>query len=82
MTGAIIPCLRHEGASRMIGWLWKAFGFGRHLVVENGAGGSAHTQLTLGRDMIMPGPAREVRLEKLEATPKTSTAPPKVPTSP
>ena len=37
----------------MIEWLCKAFGFERHLIVEDGKGGIAHAQLTLG-----PGSAR------------------------
>jgi uncharacterized glyoxalase superfamily protein PhnB len=36
MTSTIIPCLRYRDAPRMIEWLCKAFGFERHLVVEDG----------------------------------------------
>ena len=53
MTSTIIPCLRYRDAPRMIEWLCKAFGFERHLIVEDGKGGIAHAQLTLG-----PGSAR------------------------
>ena len=41
----------------MIEWLCKAFGFERHLIVEDGKGGIAHAQLTLGPGMIMLGTA-------------------------
>jgi uncharacterized glyoxalase superfamily protein PhnB len=57
MTSTIIPCLRYRDAPRMIEWLCKAFGFERHLVVEDGKGGIAHAQLTLGPGMIMLGTA-------------------------
>jgi len=50
MTSTIIPCLRYRDAPRMIEWLCQAFGFERHLVVEDGKGGIAHAQLTLGRE--------------------------------
>ena len=53
MTSTIIPCLRYRDAPRMIEWLCKAFGFERHLIVEDGKGGIAHAQLTLGPGMIM-----------------------------
>ncbi len=39
MTSTIIPCLRYRDAPRMIEWLCQAFGFERHLVVEDGKGG-------------------------------------------
>jgi uncharacterized glyoxalase superfamily protein PhnB len=58
MTSTIIPCLRYRDAPRMIEWLCQAFGFERHLVVEDGKGGIAHAQLTLGPGMIMLGSAR------------------------
>ena len=57
MTSTIIPCLRYRDAPRMIEWLCQAFGFERHLVVEDGKGGIAHAQLTLGPGMIMLGTA-------------------------
>ena len=51
----IIPTLRYENAPRMIDWLCDTFGFARHLVVDDGAGGIAHAQLTFGNAMIMLG---------------------------
>jgi len=59
MTSTIIPTLRYHDAERMIAWLSEAFGFTRHLVVEDGAGGIAHAQLTLGNSMIMLGSVRD-----------------------
>lgn len=70
MTSTVIPCLRYDNASEMIDWLCEAFGFKRHLVVEDGEGGIAHAQLTLGAGMIMLGSAREDAFGKLQPTPE------------
>jgi uncharacterized glyoxalase superfamily protein PhnB len=60
MTGsAVIPCLRYRNAKQMIGWLCDAFGFCPQAVYEDGNGGVAHAQLTLGNGMIMLGSVRE-----------------------
>ncbi|MEO1678682.1 MAG: VOC family protein [Pseudomonadota bacterium] len=56
---SIIPTLRYDDAPGMIEWLCNAFGFDRHLVVDDGNGGIAHAQLTRGSAMIMLGSARE-----------------------
>ena len=69
MSGIIIPTLRYADAPRMIGWLCDAFGFGRHMVVEDGQGGIAHAQLTLGNGMIMLGSARDDAFGRLQPTP-------------
>jgi uncharacterized glyoxalase superfamily protein PhnB len=71
MTSTIIPCLRYRDAPRMIDWLCKAFGFERHLVVEDSKGGIAHAQLTLGPGMIMLGSARSDGdpFSRLQSTP-------------
>lgn len=53
----------------MIDWLCRAFGFARHQVHEDGAGGIAHAQLTLGRGMIMLGSARDDAFGALQSTP-------------
>jgi hypothetical protein len=58
MSSTVIPCLRYRDAPRMIEWLCSAFGFKRHLVVDDDQGGIAHAQLTLGSGMIMLGSAR------------------------
>jgi uncharacterized glyoxalase superfamily protein PhnB len=42
----------------MIGWLGDTFGFAPQAVYEDGQGGVAHAQLTLGNGMIMLGSAR------------------------
>jgi uncharacterized glyoxalase superfamily protein PhnB len=55
---SLIPCLRYRDAKRMIDWLCSTFGFERHLVVDDGRGGIAHAQLTLGGGMIMLGSER------------------------
>jgi uncharacterized glyoxalase superfamily protein PhnB len=56
---SIIPALRYRDAVRMIDWLCRAFGFERHAVYEDGAGGIAHAQLVYGGGMIMLGSARD-----------------------
>lgn len=72
MTAAsIIPTLRYEDAPKMINWLCDAFGFGRHLVVEDGEGGIAHAQLTRGNAMIMLGTARDDAFGALQSTART-----------
>lgn len=59
MTGStVIPCLRYRDAKRMIGWLCDALGFHPQAVHEDGAGGIAHAQLTLGDGMVMLGSER------------------------
>ena len=53
-----IACLRYRDAPAAIDWLCRVFGFERHLVVPDDAGGIAHAQLVLGGGMIMLGSAR------------------------
>ena len=55
---AAIACLRYRDAPAAIDWLCRVFGFERHLVVPDDAGGIAHAQLVLGGGMIMLGSAR------------------------
>lgn len=69
MGSTIIPTMRYADAAKMVPWLCDAFGFERHLVVEDGAGGIAHAQLTLGEAMIMLGSAREDAFGRLQSTP-------------
>ena len=64
-----IPTMRYQDARRMIGWLRDAFGFERHAVHEDGEGGIAHAQLTLGDGMVMLGSARDDEFGRLQATP-------------
>ena len=71
MTSTIVPCLRYADAPKMIDWLCETFGFARHLVVEDGNGGIAHAQLTLGPGMIMLGSKRADAFGDLQATPET-----------
>src|SRR5262249_39604316 len=54
-----IPCLRYRDAKAMIDWLCSTFGFECHAVYEDGKGGIAHAELTLGPGMIMLGSVRE-----------------------
>lgn len=50
-----ISCLRYRNAPAAIEWLCSTFGFTRHLVVPDDAGGVAHAQLVLGAGMVMLG---------------------------
>ncbi len=65
----IIPCLRYHDAPGMIEWLCAAFGFTRQAVHEDGNGGIAHAQLTLGSGMIMLGSASGDAFGALQSTP-------------
>jgi uncharacterized glyoxalase superfamily protein PhnB len=69
MSSTVVPTLRYRDAHRMIGWLCDVFGFARHAVYEDGQGGVAHAQLTLGSGMIMLGSARDDEFGRLQSTP-------------
>lgn len=55
----IIPTLRYRDAPAAIEWLCKAFGFEKHGVYADDAGGIAHAQLTFGNGMIMLSTAND-----------------------
>ena len=67
----VIPTMRYHDAKAAIDWLCDAFGFTRHLVVEDDAGGIAHAQLTFGNGMIMLGSARDNDFGQLQRPPTT-----------
>jgi len=69
MPSTIIPTLRYADAPKMLDWLCDAFGFERHLVIEEEGGAIAHAQLTLGDSMIMLGSVREHGFDRLQTTP-------------
>lgn len=69
MVSSVIPTLRYRDAPAMIDWLCRAFGFARHAVQEDGAGGIAHAQLVLGTGMVMLGTARDDAFGRLQRTP-------------
>ena len=69
MTSTIVPTLHYADAATMIDWLCETFGFARHLVVEDGAGGIAHAQLTLGTGMVMLGSTRDTAFGRLQSIP-------------
>ena len=64
-----LPCLRYRDAPAMIDWLCRAFGFERHLVVPDAAGGIAHAQLSFGNGMVMLGSVRDNEFGRLMAQP-------------
>lgn len=70
MPATIIPTMRYHDARAMIAWLERAFGFVRHAVHEDGAGGIAHAQLTFGDGMVMLGSVRDDAFGCLQSTPR------------
>lgn len=68
MSTTIIPTIRYDNARAMIDWLCAAFGFSRHLVVEDAQGGIAHAQLSLDEAMIMLGSARDDGFGRMQST--------------
>ena len=58
--------MRYNDARAAIDWLCDAFGFTRHLVVEDDLGGIAHAQLQFGNGMIMLGSARNDEFGQLQ----------------
>jgi uncharacterized glyoxalase superfamily protein PhnB len=69
MSSTVIPTLRYRDARRMIEWLGDVFGFEPHAVYDDGEGGVAHAQLTLGSGMIMLGSARDNEFGRVQAQP-------------
>ena len=70
MAGStLIPTFRYRDAPRMIDWLCETLGFARHAVYEDGQGGIAHAQLTLGDGMIMLGSTRDDELGSFDSSP-------------
>ena len=54
----IIPTLRYRDVPRAIDWLCAAFGFAKHLIVDDEDGGGVlYAELTIGASMIMLAPA-------------------------
>jgi len=70
MGSPVIPSLIYEDAPRMIDWLCDTFGFSRRAVYEDGKGGIAHAELTLGDGMIMLGSPKDNEFNQLQSTPK------------
>ncbi len=54
----IMPSIRYRHCEKAIEWLDKAFGFEKHLIVPDDAGGILHAQLACGDCMVMLGSAR------------------------
>jgi uncharacterized glyoxalase superfamily protein PhnB len=71
----IIPTIRYRDAVAAVDWLCNAFGFERHLVVPDEAGGIAHAQLTFGNGMIMLSSAREDEFGRIQASLPNAEAP-------
>ena len=64
-----IPCLRYRHAPAMIDWLCATFGFERHLIVPDHAGGIAHAELSFGNGMVMLGSQSADAFGRLMAQP-------------
>jgi uncharacterized glyoxalase superfamily protein PhnB len=56
-TPTIIPTLRYRDVPRAIEWLCAAFGFEKHLLVDDADGAVIYAELAIGASMIMVGPA-------------------------
>lgn len=54
-----IPSLRYRDARAAVDFLEKAFGFERHVVYEDDAGGVAHAEMTYRGGMVMLGEQRD-----------------------
>jgi uncharacterized glyoxalase superfamily protein PhnB len=77
MAGStVIPTFRYRDAKTMVGWLCDVIGFTRRLVLEDGAGGVDHAQLTLGQGMIMLSSTREDAFGAFASTPYVVVADP------
>ena len=70
MNPSIIPTMSYRDAPKMIDWLGEAFGFQRRMVIDDGKGGIAHAELTLGNGMIMLGTERADQFGRLQQTPR------------
>jgi uncharacterized glyoxalase superfamily protein PhnB len=57
--GSIVPTLRYRDVGAAIDWLCNAFGFERHLVVDDADGEARYAELTFGTGMVMVGPAED-----------------------
>lgn len=68
-VSTIIPAMRYRDAPTAIEWLCRAFGFEKHAVYEDGAGGIAHAQLSYGNGMIMLGSIHDNEWGRMMAQP-------------
>jgi uncharacterized glyoxalase superfamily protein PhnB len=66
---SIIPTLRYRNVPLAIDWLCEAFGFAKHRLVGDDAGGVIYAELTLGASMIMVGPAEGSAFDHLMTQP-------------
>jgi uncharacterized glyoxalase superfamily protein PhnB len=61
----VVPVIRYRDLPAAITWLCAAFGFEKHRITTDSAGGVMFAQLTFGSAMIMLGPVRESAFDKL-----------------
>jgi len=66
MGSTVISSMRYRDPHKMIDWLCDTFGFTRKAVHDDGNGGVAHAELTLGDGMIMLGSARDDDFAKVQ----------------
>jgi uncharacterized glyoxalase superfamily protein PhnB len=66
MGSTVISAMRYRDPHKMIDWLCDTFGFTRKAVHDDGNGGVAHAELTLGDGMIMLGSARDDDFAKIQ----------------
>src|SRR5262245_53152183 len=61
----VVPVIRYRNLPTAISWLCAAFGFEKHRITTDSAGGVMFAQLTFGPAMIMLGSVRETAYDKL-----------------
>ena len=66
MGSTVISAMRYRDPHKMIDWQCDTFGFTRKAVHDDGNGGVAHAELTLGDGMIMLGSARDDDFAKVQ----------------
>jgi uncharacterized glyoxalase superfamily protein PhnB len=70
MPAAVIPVLRYRDARAMIEFICRAFGFERRAVYDGPDGLVVHSELTLGRGMIMVSSALDTPYGQLVGAPQ------------
>jgi uncharacterized glyoxalase superfamily protein PhnB len=66
----LVPTLRYRDVPAAIGWLCRAFGFEKHLVVTGDDGSIRYAQLTFGEGMIMVVPVEDTAFDQLMKQPE------------
>lgn len=73
MGSTVISAMRYRDPHKMIDWLCDTFGFTRKAVHDDGNGGAAHAELTLGDGMIMLGRHATTISPRFRSRPRPTT---------